>query len=312
MPQEIISKFQKKYGKEKGKQIYYATANKEGRNPETFKKKEEDKMEKTSILENTDILTEAQKVELKKILDTIVEERVQNQTNAFIKKYTGFIVEQATKKITGNLMSKLSTKINEEIGTIKDKSERICRSVVCEASNKIAETKAKHKKLVEDFKATAPQLIESLAEKKAQELAEEAILAIDQNKKIAATFEGITKGLESVGYVINEDVEQRIKKLTSENMEVRTKLIRQERDLKLAELSEGMMPVQKKEVAELLSECTTAKSIEDKFKFARDKIMKKDVIIEEKIVENPKTEIINEEEIFSDLLVGAKKFIQKR
>ncbi len=43
MPKEIISKFQKQYGKKKGKQIYYATANKQGRNPETFKKESFDK-----------------------------------------------------------------------------------------------------------------------------------------------------------------------------------------------------------------------------------------------------------------------------
>lgn len=39
MPKRIIKKFQKKYGTKKGKQIYYATANKQGRNPETFRKK---------------------------------------------------------------------------------------------------------------------------------------------------------------------------------------------------------------------------------------------------------------------------------
>jgi hypothetical protein len=43
MPQEIISKFQKQYGKKKGKQVYYATANKQGRNPETFKKESFDR-----------------------------------------------------------------------------------------------------------------------------------------------------------------------------------------------------------------------------------------------------------------------------
>jgi hypothetical protein len=42
MPEEIIKKFQDQYGKEKGKQIYYATANKQDRNPETFKKEEEE------------------------------------------------------------------------------------------------------------------------------------------------------------------------------------------------------------------------------------------------------------------------------
>lgn len=36
---EIIKKFQDQYGAEKGKQVYYATANAQGRDPETFKKK---------------------------------------------------------------------------------------------------------------------------------------------------------------------------------------------------------------------------------------------------------------------------------
>ena len=34
---DIIKNFQKQYGKKKGKNIYYATANKQGRDPETFK-----------------------------------------------------------------------------------------------------------------------------------------------------------------------------------------------------------------------------------------------------------------------------------
>lgn len=36
MPTAIIRKFQKEYGKKKGKEVYYATANKQGRDPETF------------------------------------------------------------------------------------------------------------------------------------------------------------------------------------------------------------------------------------------------------------------------------------
>lgn len=39
MPQKIISQFQKQYGAKKGKQVFYATANKQGRDKETFKKK---------------------------------------------------------------------------------------------------------------------------------------------------------------------------------------------------------------------------------------------------------------------------------
>ncbi len=39
MPEAIIKKFQKEYGAKKGKQVFYATANKQGRDSETFKKK---------------------------------------------------------------------------------------------------------------------------------------------------------------------------------------------------------------------------------------------------------------------------------
>lgn len=39
MPEKIIKKFQKRYGKKKGKSVYYATAAKQHRSPETFKKK---------------------------------------------------------------------------------------------------------------------------------------------------------------------------------------------------------------------------------------------------------------------------------
>lgn len=313
MPKEIIQKFQKQYGKKRGKEVYYATANKEGRNPETFKKKEEEsKMEDTSILTNTDILTEQQKESLKVIIDQIVEERTKLRNSNFIKEYTEFIVEQATKKITKSLMGKMANKINEEIGAIKDKADKVCRSVICEASNKIAETKSKHQKLVEEFKATAPQLIENLAEKKSKELSEDAVIALQQNEKLAATLEGIVKGMESVGFVINEDTEGKLKKIMKENMELKTKIVKSERDLKLAELSEGMLPIQKKEVAELLSECTTSKLIEEKFPLVRDKVMKKDVVIEEVVEETPKSQMINEEDVFSELIGMSKKFIEKR
>jgi hypothetical protein len=38
MPTSIIRKFQKEYGNKHGKEVYYATASKEGRDPETFHK----------------------------------------------------------------------------------------------------------------------------------------------------------------------------------------------------------------------------------------------------------------------------------
>lgn len=315
MPKEIIKKFQNQYGKEKGKGLYYATANKQGREPETFKKKEEEaKMEDTSVLANTDILTEQQKEALKGIIDSIVEERAKAQNKAFIAQYTEFIVEQATKKLTNQMMSKFANKIQEEVAAIKDKTDKVCRAVVCEASNKIAETKAKHQKLVEEFKATAPKLIENLAEKKAKELTEDAQLALAQNEKLVKTLSGIVNGMESVGYVINEDTEGKLKKIMKENMELKTQMVKTQRDLKLAELSEGMLPAQKKEISELLSECTTAKMIEEKFGLVRDKIMKKDVVVEETITTKPpkKEEMINEEDAFSQLIGMSKNFMEKR
>ena len=108
MPADLIAKFEKEYPG-RGKEVYYATMNKNKRNPETGKKKtnkKEDKMEDTSILANTDILTEQQKEALKGIIDQIVEERAKAQNKAFIGQYTEFIVEQATKKLTNQMMQK--------------------------------------------------------------------------------------------------------------------------------------------------------------------------------------------------------------
>ena len=38
MPDKIIRQFQTEYGVKKGKSLYYATANAQNRDPETFKK----------------------------------------------------------------------------------------------------------------------------------------------------------------------------------------------------------------------------------------------------------------------------------
>jgi hypothetical protein len=39
MPKKIIAEFQKQYGNKMGKSIFYATANKQNRSPETFEKR---------------------------------------------------------------------------------------------------------------------------------------------------------------------------------------------------------------------------------------------------------------------------------
>lgn len=51
MPGKIIKKFQDEYGAMQGKNIYYATANKQGRDPETFEKAVETKPEKVTKAE---------------------------------------------------------------------------------------------------------------------------------------------------------------------------------------------------------------------------------------------------------------------
>jgi len=58
MPKEIIKKFQKRYGKKRGKQIYYATAEKQGRDPETFHKEWTIDQDVTIILDGQEFLLE--------------------------------------------------------------------------------------------------------------------------------------------------------------------------------------------------------------------------------------------------------------
>lgn len=47
--QEVLDKFTDQYGKENGKQVYYATANKQDRNPETFKNESDDEIASRGI-----------------------------------------------------------------------------------------------------------------------------------------------------------------------------------------------------------------------------------------------------------------------
>lgn len=45
MPEKIKKEFEKQYGKEQGERIFYATAAKQNRDPETFEKKDGKKKE---------------------------------------------------------------------------------------------------------------------------------------------------------------------------------------------------------------------------------------------------------------------------
>ena len=52
MPEKIIRQFQQEYGAKKGKAVFYATANAQGRNPETFKKRKRTVKSKQKRLRN--------------------------------------------------------------------------------------------------------------------------------------------------------------------------------------------------------------------------------------------------------------------
>lgn len=256
-----------------------------------------------------DILTEGQKEELKKIIDVLVEERVQERIRQFSDKYTKFIVESATTKIINRVKGGLSDKINTDLKHFKEQTEKVCRSVVSEASGKIAKAKQSKKNLLEEFKRTAPNLIKKLAEEKANELSKEAKLIIEENQKLSKSLKRIMSGMKAAGYVINEDVEEAIGKERNEKLMLRTKLVEARRDLKLAQLTEGLLPNQKKQIIELLEDCTTEKMVEDRFLLAKAKIMDSNTHVDvEKIQKSETINELQEEESFDEFLKVIKNY----
>jgi len=263
------------------------------------------------------ILTEKQKAELGKIIDQLVEERVQQRQKEFVKKYTKFIVESATSKVVEKMKDGLLLQVEEKINLVKSKSEKACRSVLAEASSKVVQTKKAHKRLLEEFKITAPKLVEDLATKKAQELSEEAIGAIEENNRLTQAYKQLTEGLSKAGYIINEDVDNVIEKERTEKKMLRTKLIEARRDSKLAQLTEGMLPGQKKKVVELLEDCVTEKQVEDRFLKVKAQVLAEFRHVETEDREVLKTkqskfeETMNEDNAFEVLLGQSKAFIEK-
>ena len=267
----------------------------------------EKKEEEVALDDN--ILTEAQKEELQKIIDTLAEERVQERIKQFSDKYTKFIVESATTKIINRVKSGLAEKINTDLQTMKEQTEKICRSVISEAAGKIAKTKKAQKQLVEEFKKTAPGLIQKLAEEKAQELAKESLVAIEENQKLTESLSSIMRGMSKAGYVINEDLDGAIDKERNEKLMLRTKLVEARRDLKVAQLTEGLLPNQKKEIVELLEDCTTEKMVEDRFLLAKSKVMSENTHVMSEEVEKPEIpKEMMEEENFGEFLKAIKNY----
>jgi len=274
----------------------------------------EKKEEESSLIDN-DILTEAQKVELRKIIDTLVEEQVQKKNREFIEKYTKFIAESATTKLVEKVKGKLLEKIDEEIKTIHAKADKICRSVILESSTKVRDIKRKQEQLIEEFKNSAPKLIKSLAEEKVKELAADALVALNEKQRLEESLSGIFKGMEKAGYIINEDLDHVIAKEKTEKLMLRTKLALANRDLKLSQLTEGMLPTQKRAIEKLLEDCTTPEMIEERFLLAKKKVMESKVVVEEVVPEETKRKIeaaehlVNEEEMFSNFLGVAKRLV---
>lgn len=273
-----------------------------------------EKKEEINMLDN-DILTESQKKELRKIIDTLVEERVHQKNHEFIKKYTKFVAESATEKITKKIKEKMGNRIEEEINRMKKDAEKVCRSVILESASKIANVRNQQKKMVEEFKKTAPKLVKTLAEEKAKELAADAVDAIAEKERLEEALTSITKGMEKAGYVINEDIDRIIEKEKNEKRMLRTKLAQAMRDVKFSELTEGMLPAQKKEIGVLLEDCTTAEMLEDRFLIAKKKIMEEKIHIQDSVSEETRRHMdktksmIEEEEEFSGFLRAVSKAV---
>jgi hypothetical protein len=271
------------------------------------------KVEEESVVDSSDVLTESQKKELKKIIDTLVEERVHEKNKAFVKKYTQFVAESAASKIQKKLQESLTKKIDNKMKQITEETEKICRSVIMNSADKVVKMKKTQEELVTHFKETAPKLVEKLAEEQAKELASDAILAIEERDQLKESFEAITRGMSKAGFVINEDLDKAIEKERNEKRMLRTKLVEAERDLKVAQLTEGMLPAQKREVETLLEDCTTADMVESRFLVVKKKVMENQTTLNEDDTRKNKEEIeaakkvFNEEEILGDFLSTIRK-----
>jgi len=265
---------------------------------------------------DNDILSSKQKKELSGIIESLVEERVKENQSKFIEKYTSFIVESATKKLSGKIKDSLTEEMTAKVDEANDKAQRLCRSVILESSNKISTYKKNQEKLVEEFKNTAPKLIEKLAEERAEEIQAEAIDTIDKYKKDVQIVESMKDTLAKVGFIINEDVDDVVKTKSNEVMNLKTKLNRAERDLKVSELTEGMLPNQKEKMSTILEEYSSSSEVEKHFKSIKEKVLVENTVVETKevIVPIEKTELEKKmlhEEQFSNFLSSSKEFMNK-
>jgi hypothetical protein len=238
----------------------------------------------SKVIMDNNVLTEGQKTQLKGVIDELVEERAREITKEFIQNYTSFIVESVTKKVVSKTKNNIMSQINEEIDRVKSNIKKVTNSVILEASEKIKEEKEKSKTIVEEFKRTAPKLINRLAEEKANQLSEEAIQSINDAKKSKDT--------------------------KNQMLTLKTEMTRLNRDLKIKELTEGMLPIQREKAVKMLEECTTAKMVERNFDKIRSTVLSEGRIIKEtKKPEVKKDPAMLKEESFEDLIKQSSSFM---
>ena len=184
----------------------------------------EEPIEESAMIAEMDILSEAQKSELMKIIDNLVEDRADSRTKQMMKKFTRFITESVGKRIVAKTKTDLVTKINEELDSITDKSARVCRSVVTEAAEEVRLAKESKEHLIEEFQKKAPVVMEQEINKRVEQLTEEARKDIEGAQANKELYENLIDGFKKVGYVINEDINGVIGKKDSENLGLKTEL----------------------------------------------------------------------------------------
>lgn len=264
-------------------------------------------MHKTKPTIDNNILTEGQKKELSKIIDLIVEERLQQKYNEFVHRYTKMIVESSAEHIVKRCKDIMCEDVNEQIKNIEHKTKKVVKSVLVEASNKIRNTKEDCKLIVEDIIEKTPKLIEAKVKKQTELLAEEAVKSIEETERIKNLFQDITKGLEQTGYVINEDVDGKVKKANKELQTMKIYMEQLEKKNRILELTEGFTPIQSNKIKELLESCQTAEDVEKKFKTVKNKVLTET----KKYIEKEITQLNEEKDPIDELISASTAFIKR-
>jgi chromosome segregation ATPase len=133
MPKKIIKRFQKQYGKKRGKEVYYATAHAQDRDPETFEKLEERKIKLLKEYISNCIREELNTTDNSTDLETQLNQDNKNQPeqqsdNPDIIKTEGEINE-ITEEIskTEAEIHKRTESLKRKLGDLQEKKGRLTK-----------------------------------------------------------------------------------------------------------------------------------------------------------------------------------------